>query len=65
MSLSCTPQTRILSSYRDMNTFEKGNSVHHSDISEQDNLRNLTNINAAVPFTAYLDYSGQIKQIYV
>ena len=55
ISLSRTPQTSLFSSYCYMNTLEKGNSVHHSDISEQEKLRNFTNTNAAVSFAEYSD----------
>ena len=57
MSLSCTSQTTLLSSYCHTNTFKKGNSANYSDMSEQDNLRNFKNKNAAVCFSKHLDSS--------
>ena len=40
-----------------MSSIEKRNSVQHSDISDQDDLHNLINKNAAVSFAEYSDYS--------
>ena len=59
MSSSCTLQTSLLSSYHHMNTFEKQNLVNDSDISEQENLCNITNTTADVSFVEQLDYSKQ------
>ena len=56
-SSSFTSQTSLLSSYCHMNTFEKGNDANDSDISEQEDLCNIANTNAAVSFAEYLDSS--------
>ena len=52
-----TPQASLLLSYRHRNTIQKGNAANDSDISELENLQNVTNMNEAVSVAKHSDYS--------